>query len=241
MKSTLRLFFPILLGISTIAAAPTGSSGFLPESIKLTYEVRLYETQLGNLVTKLNRNGDTYEVRAETRAEGLAAILLGGTLREECRFSVSDSLEVKPRHYSMEKEGSDAYSHTARFVWDDMKVKYDSGRSLDIPLAGYVIDNCTVPYAFAAADKITLKEYPYIHILGGEDLRHYEDIQVSRETVEVPAGEFETVRIDQQRVGAKDKKLSIWVAPAKQNIAVRIEERRSMRVTTMELASSEGI
>ena len=119
MKATLRLFFPILLGVSAIAAAPTGSSGFLPESIKLTYEVRLYETELGNLVTQLNRNGDTYEVQAETRAEGLAAILLGGTLREECRFSVSDSLEVKPRNYSIEKEGSDAYSHTARFVWDD--------------------------------------------------------------------------------------------------------------------------
>lgn len=241
MKPILRLIFPILLGISAIAAAPKGPSGFLPESVKLTYEVRLYETELGSLVTELNKNGNTYEVRAETRAEGLAAILLGGTLREECRFSVSDSLEVKPRHYTIEKEGSDPYSHSARFLWDDMKVEYDNGKALDIPLAGYVIDNCTVPYAFAAADKITLKNYPYIHILGGKSLRHYEDIKVSRETVEVPAGEFETVRIDQKRVGSEDKQLSIWVAPAKQNIAVRIEERRKFRVTTMELASSEGI
>ena len=241
MKSTFRLLVPVLLGISTIAAAPTGSSQLLPESVKLTYEVRLYETELGNLVTRLNRNGGTYEVQSETRAEGLAAILLGGTLREKCEFSVSDSLEVKPRRYSIEKEGSDAYSHSAQFLWEDMKVEYDSGRSLDIPLAGYVIDNCTVPYAFAAADKIMLKKYPYIHILGGESLRHYEDIKVSQEMVEVPAGKFKTVRIDQKRVGADDKKLSIWVAPAKQNIAVRIEERRSFRVTTMELAKSEGL
>lgn len=241
MKSTFRLFLPILLGISTIAAAPNVSPPLLPESVKLTYDVRLYQTELGNLVTELKRNGDTYEVQAETRAEGLAAILLGGTLREECSFSISDTMEVKPRHYTIEKEGSGAYSHAADFLWEDMKVKYDDGKSLDIPLAGYVIDNCTVPYAFAAADKITLKQYPYIHILGGKRLRHYEDIQVSRETVEVPAGEFETVRIDQQRVGSADKKLSIWVAPAKQNIAVRIEERRKFRVTTMELSSSEGL
>jgi len=241
MKSTFRLLVPILLGISAIAAAPTGSSQPLPETVKLTYEVRLYETELGNLVTELNREGDTYEVLAETRAEGLAAILLGGTLREKCRFSVSDSMEVRPRQYTIEKEGSDAYSHSAEFLWEQMKVKYVSGRSLDIPLAGYVIDNCTVPYAFAAADKIALKEYPYIHILGGKHLRHYEDIQISRETVEVPAGEFDTVRIDQQRVGSGDKKLSIWVAPSKQNIAVRIEERRKFRVTTMELSKSEGL
>ncbi|MDZ7842460.1 MAG: DUF3108 domain-containing protein [Gammaproteobacteria bacterium] len=241
MKSMFHLFVSILAGMLAIAAAPAGASGFLPETVKLTYNVKLYETDLGNLVTTMQRNGDSYEVEAETRAEGLASILLGGILREECSFSVSESFEVKPRYYTIEKEGSDAYSHSAEFLWDDMKVAYEGGRSLDIPLAGYVIDNCTVPYAFAAADQIMLKEYPYIHILGGRNLRHYEDIQVSHETVEVPAGKFETVRIDQQRVGDSDKKLSIWVAPAMQNIAVRIEERRKFRVTTMELSSSEGL
>lgn len=241
MKSTFQLILPILLGISTIATAPAVLPQSLPESVKLTYDVNYYDTGLGNLVTELNRNGDTYEVQAETRAEGLASILLGGTLREECEFSISDSMEVKPLHYTIEKEGNDPYTHSADFLWKDMKVAYDDGKSLDIPLAGYVIDNCTVPFAFAAADKITVKEYPYIHILGGKRLRHYEDIQVSRETVEVPAGTFEAVRIDQQRVGSPDKKLSIWVAPGLQNIAVKIEERRKMRVTSMELAASEGL
>lgn len=242
MKSTLHLVLRILLGLATVTAAPSGWSQLLPDSAKLTYEVKFYDTELGSLVTELKKNGDgTYEVRSETRAEGLAAILLGGSLREECIFSVSDSMEVKPRHYSIEKEGRDAYAHSAEFRWNEMKVQYDSGRSLDIPPAGYVIDNCTVPFAFAAADRIMLQQYPYVHILGGKHLRHYEDIQVSRETVEVPAGTFETVRIDQQRVGDEDKKLSIWVAVTTQNIAVRIEERRSMRVTTMELSDSEGL
>lgn len=241
MKSKTHLLLPVLFCAGVVAATRPGSAQLLPESAKLTYDVALYQTELGNLVTELHKNGDTYQVQAETRAEGLAAILLGGTLREECEFSVSDSLEVKPRHYSIEKEGRDAYSHTAEFVWDDMKVHYDSGKSLDIPLAGYVIDNCTVPYAFAAAEKLSLKEYPYIHILGGRSLRHYEDIEISEETIEVPAGTFETVRIDQRRVGNTDKSLSIWVAPTKRNIAVKIVERRKLRVTTMELSSSEGI
>lgn len=241
MRTLLLLLTPILLSLTSIAATPTGSSALLPETARLVYEVQLYNTHLGNLITEIKRHGDTYQVNAETRAEGLAAILLGGALREECEFSVSDSLEVKPQHYRIEKEGDDAYVHSADFLWDDMVIRYDSGESLDIPLAGYVIDNCAVPYAFAAADRIGLKEYPYIHILGGTSLRHYEDIRISHETVEVPAGEFDAVRIDQQRVGNADKKLSIWVAPAKQNIAVRIEERRPFRVTTMELSSSEGL
>lgn len=241
MKSTCRLILPLLLAVSTIAAAPAVVPQSLPDSVKLIYDVNYYDTGLGNLVTELNRNGDTYEVRAETRAEGLASILLGGTLREECEFSVSDSMEIRPLHYTIEKEGSDPYTHSADFLWKDMQVAYKDGKSLDIPLAGYVIDNCTVPFAFAAADKITVKEYPYIHILGGRSLRHYEDIQVSQETVEVPAGTFEAVRIDQQRVGSPEKKLSIWVAPALQNIAVKIEERRTMRVTSMELADKEGM
>lgn len=242
-RSRLALLFILGFGaaLGAAATARTDNTQALPDSAKLVYNVRLYDTELGNLVTELTRNGNTYQVQAETRAEGLAAILLGGTLREECEFAVSDSLELKPQHYRIEKEGRDAYAHSAEFLWKEQKVRYDNGSSLDIPLAGYVIDNCTVPFAFAAAEKIALKKYPYIHILGGDRLRHYEGIKISREKVEVPAGEFEAVRIDQQRVGSADKTLSIWVAPAKQNLAVKIEERRSMRVTTMELARTEGL
>jgi len=229
-----------LLGAAACMTAAAAAQ-VLPESVKLTYNVKLYNTQLGNLVTRLTKDGSTYRAEAETRAEGLASILLGGTLRERCEFVLSDSLELKPRTYSIEKEGSDPYKHSAEYFWEDNEVRYESGRSLHIPLEGYVIDNCTVPYAFAAAEQITLKEYPYLHILGGKRLRHYEDIKVSRETVEVPAGSFEAIRIDQQRVGSDDKTLTVWVAPAEQNLAVKIEERRRFRVTTMELLKAEGL
>lgn len=240
MKAKIHLLSIILLCTATATAARSDPPG-LPDSAKLTYDVRLYETELGKLVTEITRNGDSYRVQADTRAEGLAAILLGGSLHEECAFSVSDSMEIKPQTYSIEKEGSGSYTHSAEFLWNTMKIRYEDGKTLDIPLAGYVIDNCTVPFAFAAADKIMLKKYPYIHILGGERMRHYEDIKITRETIEVPAGEFDTVRIDQQRVGSPDKTLSIWVAPGRQNIAVKIEERRKFRVTSMELAAAEGV
>lgn len=236
----LRLCLIVLLSAGTAMAARPDPSR-LPDSAKLIYAVSLYETDLGNLVTELTKNGDEYKVQTVTRAQGLAAILLGGSLHEECEFSVSDSLEVKPRHYAIEKDGRGSYTHSAEFLWSKMMVRYEDGKTLSIPPAGYVIDNCTVPFAFVAADRITLKKYPYIHILGGETMRHYEDIKVSRETIEVPAGKFDTVRIDQQRVGSPDKTLSIWVAPDKQNIAIKIVERRKFRVTSMELAISEGV
>jgi hypothetical protein len=240
MKFKVRLALTILLATgAALAARPDLAQ--LPDSAKLTYDVRLYDTELGFLVVSISRQGDMYHVRSDTRAEGLAAILLGGSLHEECDFSVSDSMEIKPRRYSIEKDGRDAYTHSADFLWNEMKVRYKDGNVLDIPLTGYVIDNCTVPFAFAAADRISLKGYPSIHILGGEVMRHFEDIKVSHETIKVPAGEFDTVRIDQQRADSPDKTLSIWVAPDKQNIAVKIVERRKFRVTTMELTASDGV
>lgn len=231
----------VLVGTALLAGARAGAAQTLPESVQLTYNVKLYDTELGNLVTRLSRDGSTYKVESETRAEGLASILLGGTLREQCEFVLSDSLELKPRLYSIEKEGSDPYMHSAEYFWEDNEVRYDSGRSVHIPLEGYVIDNCAVPFAFAAAEDIALQEYPYLHILGGKRMRHYEDIKVSRETVKVPSGTYETIRIDQQRVDSDDKTLTVWVAPAEQNLAVKIEERRSFRVTTMELLKAEGL
>ena len=241
MKTGIGFLMVIGFGLGLAASAQPAASDALPESAKLTYSVRLYETELGNLVTELNKDGDAYRAKAETRAEGLAAVLLGGTLREECEFGVSDDFEIRPQIYKIEKEGRDAYTHSAEFEWADMKVRYDNGKSLDIPLAGYVIDNCTVPFAFMAADRITDKNYPYIHIVGGDRIRHFEDIKVSQETIEVPDGKYATIRIDQHRVGSADKTLSIWVAPDKLNIAVKIVERRKFRVTTMELLKTEGL
>jgi len=241
MKHKVILAPLLLVATAGMLIAAAGVAQVLPESVKLTYNVKLYDTNLGNLVARLSKGDDTYKVESETRAEGLAAILLGGTLREQCEFTLSDTLELKPRLYSIEKEGSDPYKHSAEYFWQDNEVRYDSGRSLHIPLEGYVIDNCTVPFAFAAAENIPLKEYPYLHILGGKRLRHYENIEVSRETVEVSAGTFETIRIDQQRVDSPDKTLTVWVAPARQNLAVKIEERRQFRVTTMELTASEAL
>lgn len=240
MKSRVRLFLSVLLTVGAALAAPPDLAR-LPNSAKLTYDVSLYNTELGFLITTIDRRGNMYHVRSDTRAEGLAAILLGGSLHEECDFSVSGSLEVKPQRYTIEKDGRDSYTHSAHFLWAKMKVRYQDGNVLDIPQAGYVIDNCTVPFAFAAANSMSLKGYRYIHILGGETMRHFEEIRISRETIRVPAGKFDTVRIDQQRVGEPDKTLSIWVAPDKQNIAVKIVERRKFRVTTMALTASDGV
>lgn len=241
MKSIMHFCLCFMLAAGAVTSAQPAVSQALPSQAKLTYSVRLYETELGNLVTELNRTGDTYSVKTETRAEGLAAILLGGTVREKCEFALADDLEIRPRQYKVEKVGRNAYSHSAEFLWPEMKVRYDDGKILEIPLAGYVIDNCTVPFAFVAADTIAQKDYPYIHILGGTRLRHFEGLKVTREQVEVPAGKFETIRFDQQRVGSADKTLSIWVAPDKHNIVVKMEERRRFRVTTIELLKSEGL
>ena len=240
MKRLVRILLVVLLAIGSATVARPDYAQ-LPVSAKLIYQVRLFGTDLGNLITRINRTGNVYHVDSQTRAEGLAAVLLGGSLREDCDFSVSDSMEIVPRHYHIEKDGRDGYSHSADFLWRQMKVRYKDGNVLKIPRKGYVIDNCTVPFAFAAADGVALKGYTSLHILGGQVMRHFDNIKVSRETIRVPAGRFDTVRIDQQRVDSPDKTLTIWVAPKKRNIAVKIVERRNLRVTTMELASSQGI
>jgi hypothetical protein len=132
MRSKLRLVLTILLAAGTVAAASPDFAQ-LPSSARLIYDVSVYGAEVGNLITEISRTGNTYHVVSETRAEGLAAILLGGSLHEDCDFSVSDSMEIKPQHYRIEKNGRDAYSHTADFLWDEMKVKYEDGSVLSIP------------------------------------------------------------------------------------------------------------
>ena len=222
-------------------AFPIAQARALPDNFKLIYSVKLGSTELGRLVTQVSQKDGRYYVESQTIAEGLASILLGGVVTEYCEFQLSNDLQVRPDTYKREKTGRGAYQISAKFAWDANQVRYESGDIIGIPSAGYVLDNCSVPYAFMTANAESLTKYPYIHIIGGDRIRHYESIEVSQETIETRFGEMDTTRIDQHRVNRPDRSLTIWVAPQYKNIAIKIVERRTSRVTTMELKSIEGL
>lgn len=235
LKQTISLTILIVLamhGLRTAAAS-------LPDSLGLVYEVSLGVAELGSLKAELTRQADHYQVTAETYAEGMASILLGGTVREICRFNVENGI-VTPRHYRIIREGKDAFDRSVSFDWDQRRVMFSSG--IDMVISdGYVVDNCSVTFAFIVGGPAIFEERT-LHIVGGKKVRRFENLGVSDEQVTTPLGEFDTIRIEQVRFDKPDRKLIIWLAPARNNLPVKIvDQRKSRPDTIMLLKSVEGL
>lgn len=239
MKSTTyrSLLWP-LAGLLIWAPAPAPAVT-LPDSLELVYEVTFGVAELGSLSSRLTKNSDHYEVTAETRAEGLASILLGGTVRETCRFKVSDNA-VTPEHYQIVRKGRDAFDRSVTFNWDERKVIFDSGTNV-VVADGYIVDNCSVPFAFMLGGTATFKRRS-LHIVGGDKIRRFENIGFANEHISTPLGEFDTVKIEQVRFDRPDRKLTIWLATDRGNLPVKfLEQRNSRPDTTMLLKAVEGL
>ena len=211
----------------------------LPAVLELQYSVSVGMAQLGSLLTELRRDGEGYQVRSETRAEGMASILLGGSLRENCRFTVTDD-HLQPNLYEVVREGRRAYQRSATFDWGSGQIRFSHGEEIAIPDDGYVVDNCSVPFAFMVSGSAVF-DRQNLHVVGGKRIRHYESVKVVHEDLETPLGQLDTIRIEQRRVGKPERTLTIWVAPDRRNLPVKIVEQRKSRTTTMMLRSVSGI
>lgn len=227
----------LLVGISI--GWPASKADTLPTNLELVYEVSFGVAELGSLSSTLKKQTNHYEVTSETRAEGMASILLGGTVREMCQFSI-DNNAIKPAHYRIVREGRDAFDYSVSFNWDERRVKFSDGSDVVIS-DGYIVDNCSVPFAFIIGGPATFKQKT-LHIVGGKKVRRFENSLIENEQVSTPLGKFDAVKIEQVRFDRPDRKLTIWLALNRSNLPIKIvEQRKSRPDTTMLLKSVEGL
>lgn len=237
--NTRATLFLLLLVTALPVPWSDAEAGGLPDSMELVYKVSLGVAELGSLISTLEQRGDGFVVTAETRAEGMASILLGGTVREICRFTTDDNV-LTPESYRIVREGKDEFDRSVSFDWSKRSLTFSNGDSIVIS-DGYIVDNCSVPYAFIVGGASTFQRRT-LHVVGGKKVRRFENLSVENDTVKTPLGEFETVRIEQVRFDRPDRRLTIWLAPDKHNLPVKIVERRKSRPdTTMVLKSYEGL
>lgn len=233
----MRIKLPLLLLLWLSPAWSTGDA--LPETLELIYEVSFGVAELGSLRTQLKKQEAHYEVVSETRAEGMASILLGGRVREMCQFLIANNA-VKPVNYRIIREGKDAFDYSVSFDWDNRRVSFNDGSDVVIS-NGYIVDNCSVPFAFILGGAEVFKEKP-LHIVGGRKVRRFENSAVVTERISTPLGEFNAIKIEQVRFDRPDRKLTIWLVPERNNLPVKIvEQRKSRPDTTMLLTSVTGM
>lgn len=210
------------------------------EPITIGYTVNLESDKLGNatlgkLESRLTRNeSGGFSVLSITKAQGIAAMLMGSNLQLTCEFDIQDGRAVSSSYSGGRKNSSD---YGANFDWENRKISFDDGESLDMP-QGYLIDDCTMPYA-AALMKDKGLEDETLYVLDGKKkrLRAYKLKSTSAEKIETSIGSLDTIKVVLEREFKPEKTFSLWLSPDNYYVPIKMEEKRKSR-TTIFLANS---
>ena len=225
-----------LFGAFATPSLSQAESDLQPVSIE--YIVRLDHEKLGNATlgrteTILSKNDSGYEVLTKTKAQGLAAIIMGSNEQQSCDFSIKEGRAIS-NSYSGGREDSSDYK--VDFDWQQRKISFNSGDSLDMP-QGYVVDSCNMPFAASLLYQHEAHEAhdEVMYVVDGRNkrIRGYKLKSTSSESLETSIGKQETLKIVLEREFNPQRTFTIWVAPKWAYVPLKMEEKRSSRTTTM--------
>lgn len=212
---------PILLALGLPLSASATS---LPE-FKAVYATEWKGIKLGEIVIRLTREqGECYRYESEAKPVAMVRLFYGKP-REISRFCVVDGT-VEPRQFVYEA-GKDSFR--LDFNWNVHKVFGGEGER-DLP------DGAQDRLGMHQAVRLWViqhvddpPEQPYTFIMVQDDkMDKYQLALREKETVEVPNGTFDAVRLE--RVDRKDRIARFWLAESREYMPVKVETGKNGNV-----------
>ena len=205
------------------------------EPVEISYTLSMVSGSFGNatlgrIESTLTKTDTGYSVLSVTRAQGMAAIIMGSNEEQSCEFAIEDGRAVTQR-YGGGRIGKQDY--TVDFDWPERKVNFESGESIDMP-QGYVVDNCSMPFAAAILKGQGLNQ-DSMYVVDGKKtrIRGYVLSSSSEEVLETVLGPKTTIKMVLAREFKPERTLTLWLSPDNQYVPLKMEEKRKSRTTTM--------
>ena len=214
----------LLLAVTLAASALQAAT---LHDFEATYILRLGSLHIGTSTLSLQtENDDRYRYESHSRPTRWVAWLLKDQLRETSRGRITQA-GIRPDKYHYLRHGGDKRREAdLSFNWDKQTVSNhveDSLWEMDIP-AG-TLDKLASQLGMMLALQQEKKDVTF-NIADGGRLKKYRYKVVGHETLEVPAGTFETIKITKLRANKK-RKTYVWCAPALNYLPVRIWQRET--------------
>jgi hypothetical protein len=210
-----------------------------PQRVQLEYEVK-YSGRLNaeaSATAELVHDGKRYTLVEESRAKGLAAVLLPGVLRRSATGSITpDGLRPEEFH---DRRGNRP-ENIARFDWGrGVLVHATEGKSESQAMGerDVLSDRLSFMWTFAFQPAAVLKPGGEIRatLSDGRGLSSFRYRVSAPETLNTPVGALQAVRLVKQLEGGDDRSTEIWLASERNYVPVRIlvVEKDGTRVDTV--------
>ncbi len=205
----------------------SSSVSAFPETFEATYSFIAKGMDLGETHYKLERadQGKIKQYRFSTHTEptGLAAMLVKKIIDEESLWKWQNG-ELRPLYYRYQQRGKKQRVRTRDFNWKEQKITLTENgeqRELDGLQPGTVDEAL---FLISLMNDLKRNKESLIYPVAKKGgWSHYEFSRGPRESITVPAGQFETRQI--VRKSSKERSFRLWAAPALDYLPVQVEYR----------------
>jgi hypothetical protein len=219
-----------VLVITSLPARPiaAGAEEPYPEFVA-EYIVRINGIKVGEVTFSLeHKDANEYLYRQRSKSTGVAALLGSDTSTQSSRWRYVNG-EIQPLEFrAQRKKGDDDDNAHLLFDWGKRRVENrGAGEHWNIEMPEGTLDSLVMQMAmlFDLRDGKTRLEYP---VATRGRIKHYVFEVTGKETIELPFGNYETIRAE-RRDDKKDKSL-VWGAPALDYFPVRFLKQKKAGV-----------
>lgn len=225
----------LLLGAALVAATVQAAP---PRQMNLTYDLYRNGHKLGQVMDRFERMGNRYTLVSETRATGPLKMLWPGNIRLESSGTVG-ARGLQPEQFQHARSDAPHKLATARLDWAQRRIAYSfKGQNWTVDgLQDGAQDQLSQLYQFMFAPR--LPGEIALQVVSGRDVHDYRYAQSDGGTVATPLGNLRTRQF--QRIGQEpdQKAITVWVAPARDNLPVRVRVVEDGVVLEQRLVSAQ--
>jgi hypothetical protein len=211
----MKAFIALLASLLASAAAHAS----LPTDIAAEYRLVVTGLTIGHVSETYSRTGDTYAIRSVARAEGPLKLFLDEQLTLQSSGRVTDA-GLQPLSFTQHRAHSDKGAIRATFDWKHglMHTQYGDNDK-QVPLPDATQDRISVMYQFMNLHPGATVTMP---MSNGRKVDVYTYRFVGEESLETPAGRFDTMHYERVTASAKEGKAQVWLARDRFNFPVRV-------------------
>lgn len=192
---------------------------------------------LGRVENILKATDNGYSIETITKAQGMAAIIMGSNEQQSCEFEVQDGKAISQK-YQGGRIGETDYK--VDFDWPQRKAFFNdtngSRESVDLP-EGYIVDNCSMWFAVALLQG-DIADSQSLYVVDGKNkrIRGYKLRSTSNEILGTKLGNKNVTKVVFERELRSDRTLTFWLSHEDEYLPLKMQESRKSRTTTFEVA-----
>lgn len=208
----------LLLAFGLFAAAAQAAA---PQEMSLEYDLYRNGLKLGQVTDTFTRSGDRYTLTSETRASGPLKALWPGSIRLESTGAITRQ-GLRPEQFLHARSDSPHKLARARLDWEQRSIAWQyKGESWTADgLLDGAQDQLSQVYQFMFAPALPA-DYS-LQVVSGRDLNDYRYARSEGGAIETPLGSLVTQQYQRITQQADEKAVTVWVAPARNNLPVQI-------------------